>query len=229
MIKGEAAAYLRFGLLSPAKARIARKASGDSPLGVLFVPGLGANSSQFLPMRRSLEGEASWFGGFDYFSLKNPKAVAEGLLRHLHEAVPADKKLVVVGHSLGGLILRIALQSPHLPSSVVGFAAICSPLQGTWTSRFGISPGLRGIRPDSPLIAELHRHQDRLYRRFDGRLLTVSAGADLFIRPADSAHLPKSEQLCLDGTGHVASLLSTRCHEAVRGLLLKTESYARLR
>lgn len=219
VIQREAAAYLRLSLLSPQRRAINRQTTASSQVGVLFVPGLGANGAQFLPLRTALEAEAGWFGAFDYFSLKDPQRVSERLLTHLNTLPEAAARVVVVGHSLGGLIAALALSADGLPDRVQGLCAICSPLSGTWASKFGLTPGLRKLRPDSSLIQGLRRREDRLRDRFGDRLLTVASAKDHFIRPPTSALMPDTQQLILRDTGHVASLLAPQTQAAVRALI----------
>lgn len=219
LIQGEAAAYLRFGLLTPQRRKINRETTASSPVGILFVPGLGANGSQFLPLRARLEREAGWFGAFEYPSLGDPARLAARLLDHLRALPPEAERVLVVGHSLGGLIAALALEADGLPERVAGLGTICSPLNGTWTSKLGLTPGLRKLRPDGALIQGLQRRLPRLHERFPGRLLTVCATHDHFIRPPESALLPGSEQLTLKEAGHVASLLAPATQDTLQRLV----------
>jgi pimeloyl-ACP methyl ester carboxylesterase len=217
LLRDEARAYLRMGLLAAGGRRAVHDpARGPGP-AVLFVPGVGANGSQFLALKRALEPLASGFDSHEYFTLRDPRRNAEGLAR----AIDAHRgPLVVVGHSLGGFLLRLALQSDRPPERVVGYAAICSPLHGTWRARLAPSPGLRQLAPDSELLQWVARTAPRL-ERWRGAIATVTAVHDQFVQPHESALLEGSEQLVLDDVAHAGSLFDPRVHALVRGLVAR--------
>lgn len=221
LLRDEAFAYVRLGLLSPQRARIRAVREGRAKAGVLFVPGVGANGAQFLGMRRALENDADWFDAYEYASLSDPRRLARELGDYVESLSDHVDALVVVGHSLGGLLLRMVLQSTARVDHVVGYAAICAPLNGTWRSKLAPSPNLRMLRPDSPMIGQVLATADRL-RRLDGRVLTIAARRDQFIAPHDSALLDGAEQLVLEDRAHVAGLFDPRVHAAVRGLVQRS-------
>jgi len=210
----EAQAYLKLGLLSPARRRVLQAGPGRARAGVLFVPGVGANGSQFLGLKRALEPHASWFGSFEYFSLRHPRKVAADLEAHIERVATQMDRLLVVGHSLGGLLLSMVLQSEGLPSNVWGWVSICAPLHGTWRSRLAPSPGLRALAPDGELITEVLRGRDRL-ARLEGRILTIGARRDQMIQPHTSAFLEGYPTLQLERVAHAGSLLDREVHRAV--------------
>jgi pimeloyl-ACP methyl ester carboxylesterase len=218
LFRDEAVAYLRLGLLAPGGRSAVRSGQGRrAAVGVLFVPGVGANGSQFTSMKQALEGEVGWFDSFEYPWLMDPRRNAERLAQALERAADVER-LVVVGHSLGGLLLRLVLQTEPVPANVLGYAAICSPLHGTWRSRLTPHPGLRLLAPDSALMEELRRTAGRLDRWKD-RILTVGARRDQFIDPYTSAFLDGTEQLLLEDVAHAGSLFDPRVHARVRALV----------
>ncbi len=228
LVKDEALAYLKLGLVSGNKNKVPhRHRSGR--YGVLFVPGVGANASQFLPLKETLREEADWFDSFEYFSLRRPQSVAAELRAHLEERLAECEQLLLVGHSLGGFLLRVVLQmTPHLPPGVAGYVSICAPLHGTWRSKLAPSPGLRDLTPDSKLMQMVHAQSDRL-APLAKRTLTIGVEKDQFISPADSAFLEGSQQLMLPDVAHAGSLLDTRVHREILKLMnqIKSESAQR--
>ena len=214
LVTVEAQAYLRLGLLSPSRRRIVQTPRGQATTGVLFVPGVGANGSQFLTMKRALEPYAQWFGSFEYSSLRHPRAIAEALAEYLDEVAPQSGSLVVIGHSLGGLLLRIVLQGEAVPDNVRGWVSICAPLHGTWRSRLALSPSLRALAPDSDLMRDVLAGAPGL-GRLEGRILTVGARRDQMISPHTSAFLDDFPRLELEHVAHAGSLLDRRVHDAI--------------
>ncbi|MCA9550253.1 MAG: alpha/beta fold hydrolase [Myxococcales bacterium] len=214
LVTVEAQAYLRLGLMSPSRRRVLQSPKGQADTGVLFVPGVGANGSQFLGLKRALEPYAQWFGSFEYSSLRHPRALAEDLAEYVEKVAPRSDRLVVVGHSLGGLLLRMVLQDDDVPDNVLGWVSICAPLHGTWRSRLALSPGLRALAPDSDMMRDVLAGAHRL-ERLEGRILTIGARYDQMIAPHTSAFLDPHPQLELDHVAHAGSLLDRRVFGAV--------------
>ena len=212
----EAQAYLKLGLMSPAKRRVRQSPRGQARLGVLFVPGVGANGSQFLGLKQELEPYADWFGAFEYFSLRHPTRVAIALEAHIRQVAEQTEDLVVIGHSLGGLLLRMVLQSEAPPPpNIRGYVSICAPLHGTWRSKLALSPGLRALAPDSTLMSDVLSQAHRLEQRLDGRILAIGARVDQMIHPANSAFLEGQERLEITEAAHAGSLFDPMVFEAV--------------
>ncbi len=225
LLAREAVGYVRSGLLATSGVRIRHNHTAVAPLGVLFVHGVAANPTQFRDLRRVLGGELDWFDAFRYSSLTPLPKTAQRLRRAIVDAGERCPRVLVIGHSLGGLLLRMVLQDEEAPDHVVGYVSICGPLHGTRLSRFAPNPVLRELRPESELIRGLGRSADRL-DRWRGAVLAVAARRDHMIQPWDSALLDGHQNLELPDAGHVSSLFDARVHEAVLGLArrLKAET-----
>lgn len=217
LLTDEALAYLRLGLLMPSRSRLLDRNRRASRFGIVFVPGVGANASQFSAFERSVLEEADYFDAFEYSSLRHPKKLAAELHRFLEGVSTRCERYLVIGHSLGGLLLRMVLQSERPPSGVAGYVSICAPLWGTWRSKLALSPGLRALRPDSPLMAEIFSTSHRL-DRWKGNVLTVGARYDQFIHPYTSAFLDGHDRLELLEAAHAGSLFDPRVHDALTHL-----------
>ena len=217
MLRREAMAYVRLGLLAPKHRRVKTQRAGPAKTGLLFVPGLGANGGNFLPMKRHLEADVELFDTFDYFSLSDPRDVARRLRVRLHALSARCESLFCVGHSLGGVLLRLVLQEQDDWPTVAGYAGICSPLHGTWRSKLAPAP-LSLLAPDSALMDQILRSAHHL-EFLRGRVLTIAARHDHFIKPHTSALLDLGPQLVLDDVGHNGALLDRRVHDAVRSLV----------
>lgn len=223
LVRREALSYLRLGLLTPAAGRVPANVTSSAELGVVFVPGVGANGSQFLALRRALEPRVRWFDTFGYSSFGDLRQIALRLRTHLAATASRCNRLVVVGHSLGGFLTQVALTSDDAPTHVTGFASICAPLHGTWRSKLAPHPGLRALRPDSSLLEEVGRRRHHL-ERLRGRVLTIGARHDQFIEPHTSAFLDGAESLELTDVAHAGSLFDERVHQAVVRLVERAAS-----
>jgi triacylglycerol lipase len=218
VIAGEALAYVRSGWYAAHRSS-RRPAPSQADLGVLFVHGLGASSTQFRALERSLGSAADHLDVFEYGSFDRFDRVLAGLA--LHVARSPARRLIVIGHSLGGLLLRMLLQSPEPPPGVAGFVSICAPLSGTTRAKLAAWHGdLRSISPESRLIRDLEQGRTRL-DRWSGSILTIGSTRDHFVTPSESAFLDGHAVLRLDDCGHVGSLFDPRVHHAVRELIAR--------
>jgi pimeloyl-ACP methyl ester carboxylesterase len=218
LIAQEALAYLRTGLLAGSgRSAIVERRSDDPCLGVFFVPGLGANPSQLAPIKAALAEEADWFDGFEYRVDRPLEDLAAELGDAIDHASGSCKRMLLIGHSLGGLLARMTLQSSSPPRAVAGFVSICAPLHGSWRARLAPHDSLRNLAPDRRLFADLASTSHRL-RSLGDAVLTIGSRFDSFIAPFDSAFIDGWERLCLDDVGHVGSLFDERVHERVIAL-----------
>ncbi len=164
LLRSEALAYLRLGLLLPSRGRLAQNNGSRAEFGVIFVPGVGANGSHFINLARALAEESPHFEAFEYFSLKHPRRIADALSTYLEDVARRVERYLLVGHSLGGLLGRMVLQQEQPPPGLGGFVSLCAPLHGTWRSKLAPHPGLRSLRPDGALMEELRAGAHRLDR-----------------------------------------------------------------
>lgn len=211
-------AYVKSGVLTTMRAPIRRNHTSIADLGVLFVHGLGASCSQFRRLRRALSADVRWFDAFEYSSGEALEQTASALGAHIAATADRCDRLVVVGHSLGGVLLRMVLQQDAPPDNVVGFVSICAPLHGTTVGRFAPTKRLRALVPGSPLFTGLAGTADRL-ERYAGAVLTVGSSRDHFVIPPSSAFLDGHDALEVDEAGHVSCLFDTDVHDAVGKLV----------
>lgn len=223
LVASEALAYLRSGFLIGGRSAIIERRSRTPKLGIYFVPGFAASAAQLLPLKDALSEEAEWFDAFDYRADRPLKVLADEMMDALEQAAASCPKVLIVGHSLGGLLARIALQSVRPPKQVAGLVSICAPLHGTLRSKLAPVPELRSLAPDGPLIDELSGTKHRL-APYKGAILTVGARYDSFIAPHESAFIDGEERLCLDDVSHVGSLFDERVHRAVVALARRIKS-----
>ena len=216
----EAAAYAKTGLLAAVAKNRRSEGKNHGEFGVLFVHGLAANATQFHSLRRALEPELRCFDEFEY-GLRAPiPELAARLENHVHALSARYTRILLIGHSLGGLLATIVVQSERPPPQIAGLVSICAPLHGTQRSKLAPKTSLALLAPGSPLIAELQRTRDRL-EPYRGRILTISAKRDAFVVPSDSARLDAHEHLEFEHVGHVATLFDAEVQSAVKRFVLR--------
>ena len=112
----------------------------------------------------------------------------------------------LIGHSLGGLIARYAVQRLELDHVTRSVITIATPHHGSPLARFGPGPAAVQLRPDSPLLHDL----PPLKATEQVRWAVIHAGADLVVP------LPRiPEARCMPGYGHHSILNAPELADAV--------------
>ncbi|MBI2377718.1 MAG: alpha/beta fold hydrolase [Deltaproteobacteria bacterium] len=220
----EALAYLRTAAYaSSATATLGLEGGRASAPGLFLVHGVGATPGQFKHLAAALAPDVAFVDHFDYRSTRPLDEIIGALVAAIsRRSTSHEPGVVVVGHSLGGLLLRIILQSDHPPPRVRAFVSICAPLGGTTRCALAPSKDLRSITPGAELFVRLANTEHRL-EALRGRVLAVGSWRDHFVEPKESAFLSGARALELHDAGHVASLFDRRVHEAVRALVFEAE------
>ena len=107
---------------------------------ILLIPGFGSGDWTFSTMSRWLQqiGHRTYLSGIN-FNVGCPQRKVERMLSRLEDiSKDAGGRIVIVGHSLGGLVARaLARQRPDLVRHVI---AIGSPLRSGWQA---VAPEVR--------------------------------------------------------------------------------------
>jgi pimeloyl-ACP methyl ester carboxylesterase len=136
---------------------------------VVFVHGIGGSSRAFNPIIKSMDRDRykPWF--FYYSSGGDSDQLASFFysLFLSGEVIPlGDMPMIVVAHSMGGLVVREALnkyQDKTSENKVELFVGIASPLGGHPSAALGeengliVLPSWRDLNPNSKFIKELYR------------------------------------------------------------------------
>jgi triacylglycerol lipase len=195
---------------------------------VLLVHGYAASESVWTPLRRALAGAG--FGhivSLTYNSFAtDPEAVSAELTHQALRALTATgaPRVHLVGHSLGGLIVRCALAgSAVLSSQAASAVTIASPHSGAYLAR--IAPGpcarimQRGLGSCLPVAHTLRPI----------RWLAYYSDGDRVVPPA-SARLdgPRfgAVNLLIPGCGHLTICRDLRLIRSLAGELIRTETFA---
>jgi len=187
-----------------------RHGSGGSSGGrapVLMLHGYAGTEAVWAPLRGQLT-EA----GFDHlvslsynsFASDVPE-LAEALVSQARVAMEATGHdgVHLVGHSLGGLVARYAVQQLGLSRYARTVVTIATPHRGTSLARLGPGATARGMRPGSPLLADLRR------ARSSGTARWVAYYSDTDrVVPVDSAALTHPlldvTNVLVPGRGHMS-------------------------
>jgi pimeloyl-ACP methyl ester carboxylesterase len=158
----------------------------DTP--VLLVHGYGHNRSGWFLLDRTLRAE-----GFSSVHTMNYVAFARDgvpeLAARLARRVDALRRLTgadkvhVVGHSLGGILLRYYVQELGGAESVDTAITIASPHEGTVAAMAGLGPVARDLRPGSRVMRRLAARA----RPTTVRWVAFYSNLDVLVHPASSA------------------------------------------
>ena len=151
--------------------------------------------------------------GVPYFAERLSETV-KGALVHT-----GCDKVDLVGHSMGGLVVRYFVERLDGASCVNAAVTLGAPHFGTKTAALGIFKSAEQFRPDSTLIAELGRSAGES----DAADMTaVWSDFDSVILPHENACLAEpSANVKIGGVGHVALLFSGRVFNEVRRAVSK--------
>jgi triacylglycerol esterase/lipase EstA (alpha/beta hydrolase family) len=193
---------------------------GVAPLDepVLLVHGLFQNRSAFDELARSLRLRGfRWvwpincdpLGG----ELSSMAQVVGARVKRALELTSAER-VHLVGHSLGGLVVRWYVQEQSGHGVTGRCITIATPHEGTRLAYAGPGPVARLLRPDSPEIAQLAVSLPSVRTRF----VNYYSSEDPVIAPASAARLPAVEG-CVNYqvpiAGHNILLFSRRVHASI--------------
>jgi triacylglycerol esterase/lipase EstA (alpha/beta hydrolase family) len=216
-----------------AAARPRRQVGGQSPSQVtspvVLVHGYGGAKTQWLLVERALS--ASSYRQITTMEYDACSTDIPGLARQLCGLVHAvlaetgATQVHLVGHSLGGVIIRYAVTMLGLDDVVAAAVTVASPHGGSPIARLGTSTTAAQLRPGSSLLRQL----EAAVRPGRARWTAFSAGCDVVVpaararvRPAELA----AQNVTIPGEGHLSILLSPRLVRAVVQAIVSAERVA---
>ena len=183
---------------------------------VLLVHGWSLNRASMLVLAARLRNDGREALAINYPSMRmepDAKVAAVGAaLRELARTSP-DGRVDVVGHSLGGVLVRAAAQDPEVRSIIGNVVTLGSPHHGTPLAYLGRRNGLLHLRPGSIFLAKL-ASEDRLAEITN--VTTVASPFDAIVFPAETAHVPGALNVTVEAMGHHTLLFSTRVYALLR-------------
>jgi pimeloyl-ACP methyl ester carboxylesterase len=151
--------------------------------------------------------------------------IARGLRTTCHEAMEAADcdHVHLIGHSLGGVVVRYAVQRLGLAGDVRTAVTVAAPHRGTALAALGWGPAARDLRPGSPLLESLHRGAGN-----DGvRWVAYYSDCDLIVRPwsarLDHGHGVDAVNAAVPDVGHLGILRAPMFLRSVQRVLLAAE------
>ena len=196
---------------------------------VILVHGLYHNRATWLVFRRRLKKSGysdvhtfqynSWTADFD--------EVVAGMKRKLDSVLGADpaRQAVLVGHSLGGLVIRAAAADPAYGARIAGIATLGAPHGGSELAAMGLGRLARGLTPDGAAIRFIRTIKDA-----DCPKLSVHTLTDDIVFPLDKLQPTQpgwNIQIC-PGETHISLLFSARAYAMVLNFLEKSGALDRV-
>jgi len=143
----------------------------------------------------------------------------EGLAKKVDELRIKLKvtKVILIGHSMGGMITRNYVQNRGGAAYVHGMVTLGSPHHGSKLAPFALSPMGKSLLPGSRFLVEFNS----ITWPKETPAVSIFTRYDNIVLPADSAKMKGAEQVELDGMGHTALLFHPRSLQAIIDALNK--------
>ena len=194
--------------------RVAGGAAGRR-LPVLLVHGYGCSRGAWWWLRRRLEA-AGWTVAT--ISLEPVYASIDDYVEPLARRIDAvlaqtgSDRLLLVGHSMGGLVARRYLQRCG-SVRVARLVTLGTPHQGSQLAHLGAGENARQMRPHSDWLRALANPAPLL------DTVVIYSPHDNFVMPQANLELPGATARAIDGLGHLAMLFSPRVAVALLAAL----------
>jgi len=178
------------------------------------------------------------------FSNESPQSLAAGLVRDITASSRPGERIILVGHSIGGLLIRRAYldaldQRAMWAENVERIVLLAAPNRGTaavsrspllWVgdalvASFGMAGLVRSTYRGSPFIVNLRLDWIRRFRtlRNPPIVAQIVGTLDDVVKPSDSIDVlqfPGSLEYQLPSTTHGSILRAVECGDAVRRALM---------
>lgn len=172
-------------------------------LPVLLVHGYACNSGYWTQLSCLLER-----GGISHHALdlEPLSAAIDDYVPQLHGAVEklcartGSSKLIIVAHSMGGLVARAYLRA-HGNDRIARVITLGTPHHGTRLAQFGIGCNVRQMQRSSDWLAALASSESAARRAL---LTSIFSHHDNIVAPQTSCRLPGAKNIEFGSVGHVA-------------------------
>jgi len=195
-----------YSLVLPKREKVVDRGS-DGFLPVVLVHGLGGNRGAWWPLRLFLRLQ----GHRRLYAFGYEDGTVEELAQRLKSFVEEVRQVTgvaqvdIVAHSLGGLIVRYAIQRLDMAHSVRTFVSMATPHLGTYAAQYANTPLTLAIRPDSRILCDLNRDD---MKNYPIRFVTIFSNRDVYIVPNEMMMHPHAENIFVPNVSHSQHLVS---------------------
>ena len=193
------------------------------PFPVLFIHGYFCNRAIWLPFMRDAAGRGyvceavtlpQPFGSIEANACVVDAAIDQLLARAARAGAAADR-VVIIAHSMGGLVARVALQSIDA-ARVAHVITLGTPHHGAFTARYWDIPSVIQMRLDSPWLKALDVAETQSSRGLPrSAWTTLLSYHDNIVFPQETARLEGAHVIAIGGVGHVALVYDGRVRTMV--------------
>ena len=188
-------------------------------LPILFIHGAFCNRAVWHSFMRDAAGRGYLC---EAVTLPDPMASIETQLPAVSQAIGdlleaarraglAAERVAIVGHSMGGLVARLALAGADA-SRIGPVVTLGTPHHGTHVARLGAAPSVVQMRRGGAWLAALRAGDSAATRT---RMTTLFSYHDDIVYPQTTAMLEGATNLAIGGCGHVALLYDRRVRTLV--------------
>jgi triacylglycerol lipase len=131
-------------------------------------------------------------------------------------AEPFQRKIDLLGFSMGGLVTRYYLQRLGGIDRVQRYISISAPHQGTIAAQFSTKPACIQMRPNSDFLRDLNSDVDRLKQL---NFTSIWTPFDLIILPPSSSQLGIGKELSIPALAHPLMVFDSRALNAISDAL----------
>jgi pimeloyl-ACP methyl ester carboxylesterase len=200
-----------FTLLQPLARWVAPHAAlsaADTTPPVVLIPGIYCNAAVWWSMKRRLA--ARGIRNLVAVTLEPPLASIDALAGRLAEEIERvcaqtrASRVVLIGHSMGGLIARAYLRD-HGAARVARLITLGSPHHGSTLARLAIGASGAQLRPGNAWLGALNATE---HAPPPVPIVSLFTWHDNFVAPQDSPILAHATNIPFVGVGHLTLLFS---------------------
>lgn len=175
---------------------------------VVLIHGLYHNPSAWIVFKPALirSGYARVQAlGYNSFGRKSFEDIAADLIRQVHALLDDSPRIVLAGHSMGGLFVRRLLADPRIAEAATAAVTLGAPHHGSRMAALAFAGAVgRSLLPDSPLFPALDALPDPL----EVPKLNIVSPADDMVHPNASCSMsgPSWCEVRTPPVSHVALL-----------------------
>lgn len=198
-----------FARLWRLEAAVSPASDGAAP--ILLIPGYFCNEAMWRPFQDRLRAAGRLVASV---TLEPPFAGIDELAERLDEevdrllAATGAARVMLVGHSTGGLIARAYLERRG-PDRVAALITIATPHHGTKLARLGLGRDAREMEPGSAWLRALNSRPPQVPTH------SIWSARDEIVVPRDSARLAGARETMLALPGHFGLLEAPEVLQAV--------------